>query len=128
MSDDTPEELKKYRPELIVKSGEPVEIAPPYLVEAVPVCRVETWSNGTRYYKEEHEPDEEFERLVYGGPDGFAKFYKRGTGERVGKIRFCKHCGCLYLEKNTAELVTMKEATGYTLSEMKEKEDGHHDT
>jgi len=101
MSDDTPEELKKFRPKLTVTSGEPIEIAPPYLVEAVPVCRVETWSDGRRFYKEEHEPDEELENLpqTKGKVNAFMTVSNNKEPALRVRVRICKHCKCLYAEK-----------------------------
>jgi len=123
MSDDTPEELKKFR----FTSGESMRFAEPYLVESKPICRVETWSDGQRHYKTEHEPDEELERAVYVDDTKFIILFKRKTEEKIATVRVCKHCGCVYVEK-PKESVTMKEATGYTLSELKEKADERNNT
>jgi len=47
----------------------------------------------------------------------------------VEVMHVCKHCHAFYREvKDGTEPVTTKQATGYTVSEMKEKKDGSHNT
>ena len=55
-----------------------------------------------------HEPDEELEKAVW-LDNKFLEFFKRGSvhtengrykdEDRVATVRFCKYCGCLYIEK-----------------------------
>jgi hypothetical protein len=77
--------------------------------EPSPVCRVIYPKTGAEASFIGHEPDEELEKAVWPGDVKFLEFFKRDSERdengvfkdenKVGTVRFCKHCGCLYVEK-----------------------------
>jgi len=110
------------------------------------VCRIGVTAKGDKVYIEEHEPDEELEQelidnhkkymlehgVVRSDPGAFMSFFIGGSSKDYKKavvMHVCKHCHVFYREvKNATESVTTEQATGYTVSELKEKEDERHDT
>ena len=77
-------------PKLTFPDGEVMKFAEPHLVESTPVCRIELWSDGQRYFKTAHEPVEGQDVLLDSADDP----------EIVVRVHVCGHCGCLYREKS----------------------------
>ena len=69
------------------------------------VCVVINNLTGQPAYFDGHEPDTALEHIVWPGGGCFATLHDRNQGDDpvkgkvIGKIRFCKRCCCLYVEK-----------------------------
>ena len=82
-----------------LESGETMQLRTPEPVFS-PCCVVFNSLTGQPNYFSEHEPDEELEKIVWKDSAKFVTFHdiSKEDNPKIGTVRFCKRCRCLYLE------------------------------